>query len=175
MKNVIIRMVRSEDAEQYITLVNKVWRIAYKHIFPDAVFVDRDAHSAERIAHFSENHYNDESVISYAAEVDGKIAGIMFGRMNSNYQHFNDLGFADLEGLYIYPEYQGIGIASAFRKVFESWAKQNGAKKYVIGVLKDNLKARKVYEKWGGKLDDHTQPFVKLGVGYDEVFYTFDL
>jgi inosine/xanthosine triphosphate pyrophosphatase family protein len=45
----------------------------------------------------------------------------------------------------------------------------------VIGVLKDNHKARKVYEKWGGKLDNHEQPFVKLGVGYDEVFYTYEL
>lgn len=45
----------------------------------------------------------------------------------------------------------------------------------MIGVLKENDKARKVYEKWGGKLDKYTQPFVKLGVGYDEVFYTYEL
>ena len=43
------------------------------------------------------------------------------------------------------------------------------------GVLKDNLKARAVYEKWGGVLDDYTQPIVKLGVGYDEVFYTYNI
>ena len=54
-------------------------------------------------------------------------------------------------------------------------AKSNGATKFVIGVLKDNHNAKKVYEKWGGKLDEYTQPFVKLGVGYDEVFYTYDL
>lgn len=47
--------------------------------------------------------------------------------------------------------------------------------KFVDGVLKDNHNARKVYEKWGGKLDEYTQPFVKLGVSYDEVFYTYDL
>ena len=59
--------------------------------------------------------------------------------------------------------------------MFEKWAKENGATKYVIGVLRDNYKARKVYEKWGGKLDEYVQPFVKLGVEYDEVFYTYNL
>ena len=59
--------------------------------------------------------------------------------------------------------------------MFEKWAKENGATKYVIGVLRDNHKARRVYEKWGGKIDKYVQPFVKLGVDYDEVFYTYDL
>ena len=68
-----------------------------------------------------------------------------------------------------------LGIGSKFKNIFVEWAKKHGATKYVIGVLKDNQNARKVYEKWGGKLDEYTQPFVKLGVGYDEVFYTYDL
>ena len=55
------------------------------------------------------------------------------------------------------------------------WVKENGANKFVIGVLKENHKARKVYEKWGGKLSSHTQNFIKLGVGYKEVFYTYEI
>ena len=51
----------------------------------------------------------------------------------------------------------------------------NFAVGYVIGVLKDNQKARRIYEKWGGKLEDFMQPFVKLGVNYDEVFYTYNI
>ena len=90
-------------------------------------------------------------------------------------REFNERGFADLEAMYIYPEYQGLGIASRFKELFVNWAKSNGATKFVIGVLKDNVKARKVYEKWGGVLDDYTQPIVKLGVGYDEVFYTYNI
>ena len=37
------------------------------------------------------------------------------------------------------------------------------------------MKARKVYESWGGKLSEFEEDFVKLGVGYPEVFYTYDL
>ena len=43
MKNIIIRKVKSEDAEQYIKLGNLVWRIAYRHIFPEEVFIDRES------------------------------------------------------------------------------------------------------------------------------------
>ena len=61
------------------------------------------------------------------------------------------------------------------KNIFEKWAKSNGATKYVIGVLKDNLDARKVYESWGGKLSKHESDFVKLEVGYKEIFHTYNL
>lgn len=41
--------------------------------------------------------------------------------------------------------------------------------------LKDNTKARAIYENWGGKLSEFEEDFVKLGVGYPEVFYTYNL
>ena len=113
--------------------------------------------------------------MTYVAESNGRVVGFIFGRIGSGYEHFNSLGYADLEALYIHPEYQGMGIASKFKDIFISWAKENGATKFVIGVLKENHKARKVYEKWGGMLDKFEQPFIKLGVPYDEVFYTYDL
>ncbi len=61
------------------------------------------------------------------------------------------------------------------KNIFEAWAIENGASKYVIGVLKDNKKARKVYESWGGKLSSYEESYVKLGIGYPEVFYTYNL
>ena len=62
-----------------------------------------------------------------------------------------------------------------FKAMFEDWARKNGASKYVIGVLKDNKKARAVYEKWGGKLSTYEEDFYKMGVAYKEVFYIYDL
>lgn len=77
--------------------------------------------------------------------------------------------------MYIKPKYQGKGIGTKLKNIFEDWARKNGAKKYVIGVLKDNSNARRVYERWGGELDDWEQKFYKLDVGYDEVFYKYNL
>jgi GNAT superfamily N-acetyltransferase len=173
--NYIIRKVEPKDARQYVELHNYVWRKAYKNIFPNEVFEDRETRTEEKISGFAENYFNDNNQICYVAESDGKIVGFMFGTIKATYPYFEKKGFADLVALYIHPDFQHIGIGTKFKEIFTSWAKENGAKKFVIGVLKDNKPARKAYESWGGKLDDHTQPFVKLGVGYDEVFYTYEI
>ncbi len=173
--NIIIRPITVEDAESYVKLVNYVWRITYKHIFPEEVFLDRESNLDEKIEKFKKKAYNDNSQIMYVAEDNGKIVGVIWGKTISDYTYFAERGYAELLAIYILPEYQGYGIGSKFKNLYLDFARKNSADKFVIGVLKENLKARKVYESWGAKLDSHTEPFVKLGVGYDEVFYTYDL
>lgn len=175
MENIIYRKTKLEDAEQHVKLGLLVWRDAYKHIFPEEVFIEKENKAEDKIKNFEKSIQNDNMSLSYVAEIEGKIVGFVFGRMISHYEHFGERGYADLEAIYIHPDYQGLGMGNKFKQIFVDWAKSNGATKFVIGVLKDNHNARKVYEKWGGKLDEYTQPFVKLGVGYDEVFYTYDL
>ena len=175
MENIIYRKTKIEDAEQHVRLGLLVWRDAYKHIFPEEVFIEKENRVADKIKNFDKSITNDNMSLSYVAEIEGKIVGFVFGRMISHYQYFGEKGYADLEAIYIHPDYQGLGIGNKLKQIFIDWAKKNGGTKFVIGVLKENHKARKVYEKWGGKLDEYTQPFVKLGVDYDEVFYTYDL
>ena len=97
----------------------------------------------------------------------------MCGSISSSYDHFDK--YADLIGLYIDPNFQGYGIGTTFKNIFENWTTENGATQYVIGVLKDNTKARAIYETRGGKLSEFEEDFVKLGVGYPEVFNTYNL
>ena len=175
MDNVIIRKVKNADAEQYIKLRNLVWRCAYKDIFPNEVFVAKDSRAEVEIKNFDNVYYNDDKVICYVAEEDSKIVGLLWGKMESEYQHFNNLKYADLMAMYIHPDFQGKGIGSKFKNIFINWAKENGANKFVIGVLKDNQKARNVYEKWGGKLSDYTNKFVQLNKEYEEVFYEYNI
>lgn len=169
-----IRKVKPGDARAWFILGNKVWRAAYHHIFPEEVFIEKENQVEEKVKTFSDKMQNNGKSIAYVAEYNGEIIGIMCGSINSSYEYFNS-ECADLIALYIDPEFQGYGIGSSFKKTFEQWARENGATKYVIGVLKNNTKARKVYESWGGKLSEYEQDFVKLGVGYPEVFYTYDL
>ena len=98
--SVTIRKATPEDARGWETLGIQVWRDAYRHIFPEEVFLEKESRLEEKIA------------------------------------RFND------------------------------WA-------YVIGVLKENHKARNVYEAWGGKLSEHEEGFLKRNVSYPVVFYTF--
>ena len=102
------------------------------------------------------------------------IIGLILGIIGFIIEYFHN-EYADLVGLYIDPKYQGMKIGTNLKNIFEKWAKENGATKYMIGVLKDNINARKVYESWGGTLSKYESDFVKLGVNYKEVFYIFDL
>lgn len=168
-----IRKVKPEDAQKWFVFGFKAWRDAYSHIFPEEVFIDRESKLEEKVKTFTDKLKNDSENIAYVAEYDGEIIGTMCGSISSSYNHFNK--YADLIGLYIDSKFQGLGIGTRFKNIFEKWAVENGATKYVIGVLKDNMKARRVYESWGGKLSEFEENFVKLGVEYPEVFYTYDL
>ncbi len=173
-ESINIRKVNEEDALNWFTLINKVWRDAYHHIFPEEVFIERENTINKKIGNFTNKMKNDNKNIAYVAEYKGELIGLMSGSITSSYEYFSD-EYADLIALYIHPKFQGKGIGTSFRNIFEKWAKENGASKYVIGVLKENTKARKVYESWGGKLSEHEQNFVQLDIGYPEVFYLYDL
>ena len=169
-----IRKVNQTDATKWFKFVNKVWRSAYINIFPEEVFLEKEKNVEEKEKNFNKKIFNDNRNIALVAEYKGEIIGIMCGSINLNHEHFN-VKYADLIGLYVDSRFQGCGIGTTFKNIFENWAIENGATQYVIGVLKDNIKARKVYESWGGKLSEFEEDFVKLGIGYPEVFYTYDL
>ena len=174
LENVTIRPVRPEDARGWCVLGNRVWRVAYRQIFPEEVFLEKENRLEEKIARFPDWAKNDAESITCVAESDGTIVGILCGSIRSSYEPFHS-DYADLIALYVDPAFQGRGIGTAFRKTFEEWAGRNGASQYVIGVLKENHKARKVYEAWGGRLSEQEKAFVKQNVAYPEVFYTFSI
>ena len=168
------RQIRKEDGYEWYTLLDKVWRAAYGHIFPEKVFDARENAMADRVSAFTEEKFIGERKTAYVAECEGKIVGLMFGTLDSGYEYFKK-DYADLVALYIDPEYQGMGIGTALRDIFIKWAKERDADQMVIGVLKENRKARKVYESWGGTLSEYEQDFVQMKVGYPEVFYTYKI
>ena len=172
--SVTIRKAKPEDARAWESLNVRVWTDAYRHIFPEEVFLEKENRLEEKIARFRDWAKNDSESITCVAEYDGTIIGIMCGSIRSSYEPFLS-DYADLIALYVDPAFQGQGIGTAFRKTFEEWASRNGASQYVIGVLKENRKARKVYEAWGGTLSEQEMDFVKRDVAYPVVFYTFCL
>lgn len=172
--DVTYRKATAGDAREWYIFLNKVWRDAYKDIFPEEVFAYQDSRVENGRNYFVSSLLDKDDKILYVAEHEGKLVGIMWGELYSTYGHFHD-SHADLVALYIDPQYQGAKIGFTLKNIFEDWARENKAEKYIIGVLKDNVKARKVYEKWGGKFVPYESEFVRLGVGYKEVFYEFYL
>ena len=68
-KNIIIRPVRPEDAEEYFKVNNAAWRDAYKHIFPEEVFVQKENNTPNMIKTFAQFVYHGKDQICYVAEV----------------------------------------------------------------------------------------------------------
>lgn len=175
VKEYVFRKVKVGDAEDFIRHVNRVWRMTYENIFPKEVFDKREENVKKKIDSFKERVVKRPQSLSYIVETEGHIVATMTAILNSNYDYFNTRGYADLESIYVDPLFEGHHIATHLKDLFIDWVKQNGAKKFVIGVLKDNIKARQVYEHWGGKLSDYTSHFEIYGVITPEVFYEFDV
>ena len=53
-----IRKVKSEDARDWFVFGFKIWRDAYKNIFPEEVFVDRESKLEEKVKGY-------EDIINY--------------------------------------------------------------------------------------------------------------
>ena len=168
------RQISKEDGFEWYTLLSRVWRASYALILPEEYFDARDRSVESRAAEFTEELFAGDRKIAYVAEHDGKIVGLIFGTLDSNYDYFKG-SYADLVAIYIYPEYQGMGIGTALKDIFVKWARTKNADRYVVGVLKENHKARRVYESWGGRLSEHEQDYMIMGRGYPEVFYVFEI
>ena len=173
--NIKVRKAEPADAEQYVKLTDLVWRNAYSHIFNEEVFLEREKNVLARIEEVRKRLYTNNAQMVYVAACGDEIIGYVCGGIKSNYLHFEKNGYAELMAMYILPKYQGCGLGTYFKNMFIEFLKQNGVSKFVIGVLKNNFKARAVYEKWGGKLNEYAEKIEKKGCTYEEVFYTYDV
>ena len=123
MEEIIIRKARLEDAERYVDLNNLVWRDAYKHIFPEEIFIEKEKMKDVKMAQFCDYVKNEDNMV-YVAEKSGELVGLILAGTSSFYPYYADLGYADLMAVYVHPEYQGKGIASRLKKVFDEWLKE---------------------------------------------------
>lgn len=175
VQNIKIRKAVKSDWEQIFKLTLTVWRIAYAHIMPQEIFDWREKSSAETLEKRKDIEPNTSDHFSFVAEVDNKIVAFALAKTVSNYEHYKELNCSDLYAIYIDPKYQRIGLGRKLFDLVVSEFKKVGSAKMVIGVLKENLQARKAYEKWGGVLDTYESYYTKLEYKFSEVFYIFNL
>lgn len=173
MKKITIRKTTIDDIEQTVKLSNVVWRITYAHILPQEIFDERDAKTEEKILKAKKTGVNVNGRVDYVALDGGKVVAFVAGKTESDYEYYK--GYADLMAIYIDPAYQHLGIGKKLFDKVAAFFKNQGFKRMVIGVLKENHQARKAYEKWGGKLDNYEMPFVRLDCTTTEVFYIYNL
>lgn len=173
--DIIIRKLETDDCFEAKQVINKVWRLAYASFMPKSVFDKKDADIEESVKKFKKQLEGNE-IFGYVAIVDSKIVGVAIARNLTTYDHYKSLGYADLQILYILPEFQGIGLGSRFFDLVKNDFITAGISKMLICALEKNAKARAVYEKWGGKLDvNYKKDYETCGETFVDVFYLFDL
>ncbi len=172
--NITFEVLKPDDCHEAKRVINMVWRDAYKHIFPVEVFDSKDKKLQESSKKL-ENLLKNNKIFGFIAKNNNKIVGVSIGAFQSEYEHYDKLGYSDLQVLYILPDFQKLGIGSKFFKLITDILKDKNKTKMVICALAENYKARSVYEKWGGKLDTFTKDYFIEGKSYKDVFYLFDL
>jgi ribosomal protein S18 acetylase RimI-like enzyme len=122
----LIRNMKKKDIPQVQHVAKTSWNATYEGIIPfgiqenflNAAYSDKNMKS--RLKH---------SII-YVAEVEGKIVGF------ANYSPITTDGKTELGAIYLYPEYQGKGIGTAF---LQQGIKQLGnVKEILLNVEKNN-------------------------------------
>ncbi len=85
----------------------------------------------------------------FVAEDNNEIIGfILISKSKGDDIHDFDF-YGEMNYAYIKPEFRGKGIASNFFKKTKKWFKKNNLKYVKLDVNIKNMKARRIYEKWG--------------------------
>lgn len=89
----------------------------------------------------------DDSPVFFLDE--GIIAGCIEVSIRHNERGYDSESIAFIEGLYIKPEYQRKGWASALIDHAENWAKKQGFTEIGSDTYPDNVKSRNLHKKLG--------------------------
>ena len=182
MSEIVVRNKTIDDIDACVRLGSVVQRSAYRDIFPPETFDKRDADMHTRIQQRKADRLNgtnewgsNSAMVEYVAVSDGKVVGYVRGLVESTCQRYRDKKYAEVKAIFVDQEYQKLGVG---KKLFDEIAnkfKEKGCKRMVIGVLKENLSAHKIYPKWGCKLDDYQDEFQMMGYRVPQVYYIYDL
>ena len=172
MEKFQIRKCQPDDGLEFLKLKNLVWESAYKNILPSEVFEIKKQNLEEDAIKFKDFLKNKE-VLYIFASINEKVVGLACGALKSYKENFKNYG--ELVAIYVHPDFQNQGVGRALKDYFEKWLKENKIKTYIVGVLEENIPARKIYEKWGGEKTDVVSDLKFPNKTAKEVFYEFDL
>ena len=96
------------------------------------------------------------------AESNGEIIGYSLNLIKENVKVHKIRKIGHVSDLYVSQGYRNKGIATKFMKEALKWFKKKELKYLSIGVHAKNMKAHKIYKRWGF-FDYHTEMRRKLG------------
>jgi len=169
-----IRKTKESDTQQIAAILEQAFQVAYANKIPDKVIRQN---IDNQIKVYRRKNFNANGSIDYVAVDANNVVAFIIGKTPeaSSLEHYSVRGYAELMSISISPEYQHKGLGKMLFEFVVCEFKKRGCTKMVIGTLKDNLQARKAYEKWGCILDTtYEKSFEMYGHSFTEVFYLYD-
>jgi ribosomal protein S18 acetylase RimI-like enzyme len=138
---VLIRPWNKEDFAQVRRILWESWISAYSSFIPAEdlrAYLDA-TYRIESLARLYESPF----VHGFIAEADGEVAGWARTQFHKSENRLF------LASLYLLPAFQGKGIGGKLIRVAEEKAFVYGLRELWVGVMVQNVAARRWYEKWG--------------------------
>ncbi|WP_170150267.1 GNAT family N-acetyltransferase [Oceanobacillus halophilus] len=129
--------MKKKDIPQVQHVAKTSWNSTYEGIIP----LDIQNNFLQNAYSYKNMKRRLKHTTIFVAEMDGKIVGF------ANYSPVSKEGSTILGAIYIYPEYQGKGIGSAFLK--EGMEKLGDVRKIQLNVEKNNIIGMRFYEAKG--------------------------
>ncbi|MDD5651388.1 MAG: GNAT family N-acetyltransferase [Candidatus Nanoarchaeia archaeon] len=103
---------------------------------------------SKNIEYYKKSITNKES-ITLLAFIDGKIVGYLIGAINKTESYRNIKKIAEIDNMFILPQFRGLNIGSSLYNKFINWMKTKGIKKIRVIASSKNGKAIDFYKKNG--------------------------
>lgn len=91
--------------------------------------------------------------LAYVAVKDSRVVGYLIGAVNGSEEYREELTVAEIESMYLLPDYRGKGIGTDLAERFEQEAKELGADRLRVEVTSENQRGHEFYRSLG--LEDY--------------------
>ncbi|MFI8089661.1 GNAT family N-acetyltransferase [Streptomyces sp. NPDC086080] len=173
MSGLLLRSMTAGDCEGVAGIRIRGWQHAYRGLVPQSyldgldIGADAERHRARLLA-------DERSGVDLVAESEGgDLAGwAAFGPYRDGEVRTGD---AELYALYVPPERIGRGVGRTLLTEAIHRCATSGHPRMYLWVLRDNVRARRFYERAGFGADGTEEPFEVGGVTVPEVRYVKEL
>ena len=160
-----VRPARPEDARGIAEVHVRTWQAAYRHAFPadvlDQLSVD------ERETRW--RTWLEEGATAWVSVAGDAIVGFVAVGPSRTEEDV-----AELYSIYVLPEHWGSSAAHELMATAVGWFNEKQYTAAVLGVLADNPRARRFYEREGWRFDG-TRTDIVRGVEVEEALYRLTL
>ncbi|MFB6245382.1 MAG: N-acetyltransferase family protein [Candidatus Nanohaloarchaea archaeon] len=117
--------------------------------------IDPEWNNTDEAEEYFQQRINENSGFAFVVEDNQEVVGYAVGGIRDAESYREDLRIAELETMYVEPDYRREGIRTEFVNEFQRWAEEKDADRMRVEVTSQNEKGISFYENQG--LEDYAR------------------